>query len=118
MKKTGMCLGCTPRINEQSTLQRGKGSSSFSSDVTCGIFVERKAAGFAHRAVLVGSFIICVASFCRGKRKDKMQEPERTMQTHRWNGPGYLTVQPKVFAEETVELFQECGGGQRGLGGS
>lgn len=29
-------------------LHRGKGSSSLSSDVTCGTFLERKAAEFAH----------------------------------------------------------------------
>lgn len=44
-----------------------------------------------------------------------MQEPEKRMQTH-WRGrSGYLTVQQKVFAEETAELFQKCGGVWKGL---
>lgn len=47
-----------------------------------------------------------------------MQEPEKAMQTHWWSRPGYVMVQPTVFAEETAELFLECGKVQRGLGGS
>lgn len=78
-KKTGTCPNRTLRINGQSTLQRGKGSWSFRSDVICGTSAERKETGFAHRAVLVGTFVSWVAAFCGGERKDKIKEPERTL---------------------------------------
>lgn len=123
MKNSGMCPVLSLRIREFSptysqnkwpkhiALQWGKESWSLSSDVTCSTFLERKAAEFAHEQCYHLGSVLCRAEGkfrCRSRK-----DCANSLMELAWTS----SSEAKSLCWREAELFQECGGMQRALGG-
>lgn len=87
-------------------LQRGKVSWSFSSDLMCGTFVEKEAAGFVHRVVLVGGFLSWIDRIRCGSIKESCKLASRThLGVSQYRQKSLLKMQQSYF--RTMEWGKE-----------